>query len=523
MSTGRKPRAVKPKTEKKKDLPAAAAPVAAVAAAPAAAAVAPVAGAPAAVAAAVPAGAPAEAVVAAAPAVPAEPQIIFTSTSRVRCNLDKACINQSIEGPSQDLKAKIEAYETAKASLAAGKLTATREVDKVTDGVTTKVQEQYERALTPEEITAFKATVTQYDGHIGAMKQDAHAYSSARTRFSHNAPDAVAITCDEVGREVIAHAMEFGVNSTPSRKNIDLCHMYSEGLEKIPLYKLLESLPTFRETRERIFTERKDAAEKKDRDLLAKQHEKDFKKKYNVHATKKKAVEVPPAEAAAIAAAGLAAVAAAIAAPPAAAEPKEPIDRKTSFNCYVKEICRDVAASKYPEPISAENPTGKSKLRVSTELRDHVAKLLKELVARLAYLLNETVQQMENKTVQVSTVLFVLKMILVDGHAPVETISLVNVDVPNPDKLKAEEDKKKAEKAAGRAYKIQKSTIPTVIGRSVERKVVYPTSGYHALEALISKKLKEVEEADAKKKKEKATTATADAAAAPAAVAAPAK
>lgn len=489
MSTGRKPRAVKPKTvTTKKDLPVAAAapvntPVAQVAAVQAPAS---------------------EAVVAVVePVVPAEPQIIFTSTSRVRCNLDKACINQSIEGPSQDLKTKIEAYETAKAALASGKLTCSREVDKVVDGVTTKVQEQYERALTPEEITAFKATVTQYDGNIGAMKQDAHAYSSARTRFSHNAPDAVAITCDEVGREVIAHAMEFGVNSIPSRKNIELCHMYSEGLEKIPLYKLLESLPTFRETRDRIFTDRKDAAEKKDRDLLAKQHEKDFKKKYNVHSTKKKAVEVTPAEAAVIAAAGMAAIAEAIAAPPAAAEPKEPIDRKTSFNCYVKEICRDVAASKYPEPVTAENPTGKSKLRVSTELRDHVAKLLKELVARLAYLLNETVQQMENKTVQVSTVLFVLKMILVDGHIPVETISLVNVDVPNPDKLKAEEEKKKAEKAAGRAYKIQKSTIPTVIGRSVERKVTYPTSGYHALEALISKKLKEVEEADACKKKEK--------------------
>jgi hypothetical protein len=124
---------------------------------------------------------------------------------------------------------------------------------------------------------------------------------------------------------------------------------------------------------------------------------------------------------------------------------------------------------------------------------------LTEFHQRISVHLAEAVRYDKSKTVQVETVLFVLKMLLIDGHRPAETIELKNVDVPNPEILKAEQDKKAAEKKAGRSYKIDKSKIPSVIGRQAVHTVTYPTSGFADLAATINSKLAELEAEEAAK------------------------
>ena len=486
MSTAaRKPRVVKPKAGKK-DAPVEAAPAPVPAPAPAAAPAPVPAPAP------VAAPAPAEAAPAAAPEVPEKEPIIITPTSRLIANLNVQGINALLKSKHSELDDKIKDYEHAKEVLAAGKLTDTREVEKTENGVTTKVKESFERPLTAEETASFKKTVEQYSHSISAMEADRHAYGAACLRFAKNTPVAVAVVFDEVVKQSINHAMAAGQKENPPRKNIDIDYMYSDGLEKLPLAPLFIDLPTYVETRDQLTQRRRTEAEQLARTVLLKNQEKELRRMYKI--TKKMVNEATAKAEAAKAAAPAAA------APVEEPDPVEeevidneahlPVDRKTSFNHYAGLLCKSVSAKNYP---------GK-KMRATGKLIAHLAKLLSELCQRLCTLLAESVKYDASKTVKVETVLFVLKLLLVDGHKPVETVELRNVDVPNPEILKKEQEKKDAEKAAGRSYKIDMSKIPSVIGRQAVHTITYPTSAYEPLEKLIIAKLAESDaEAAAKK------------------------
>lgn len=498
MSTpARKPRVVKPKAGKKDVAPAVEAAPAVVAPAPAVAAPVVVVPAPAAVEAA-------PAAVEAAPAVPEKEPIVITSTSRVTANLNVHGINELLKAKHSELDEKIKDFEHAKEALAAGKVTDTREVEKTENGVTTKVKESYERPLTAEETAGFKKTIEQYSHSISAMEADCHAYGAACMRFAKNTPNAVAVVCDEVIKQIVNHAMSTGQKENPPRKNIDIDYMYSEGLEQVPLAPLFVSLPTYVETRNRLTQERRSEAEKLERAVLLKNQEKELRRTYKI--TKKMVTEA--------AAKAEAAKAVAAAAPVAKEDDNDddvvdneahvPVDRKTSFNHYAQLLCKFVSAKNFPG----------RKMRATGELCKHLAKLLSELCQRLCVLLAESVKFDDSKTVQVDTVLFVLKLLLIDGHKPVETVELTNVDVPNPEILKKEQEKKEAEKAAGRSYKIDMSKIPSVIGRQAVHKVTYPTSGYAALEATIMAKIAEFDAEEATKAAAKAAAKQAEPAAA---------
>lgn len=490
--SGKKPRAVKPKNTKKDAAEPAAVPVAAAAPAP--------------VAAPAPAAAPAPVAAAPVPAQPAAPAappaIIITATSRVTTNINTLGINALPRSRHNELDEKIKSFKYAKSALAAGKVTDSREVEKTENGATTKVKESYERALTAEEKASFTKTVAEYEHSILSMEADSHAYSQSCMRFAKNTAPAIAITVDQVVKQLVTHAMEVG--DAKGRKNIELVHLYTPGLEKLPLAPLVLSLPSSVEVRSRLEREQRDHNEKVAKEVLLKNQEKDMKKRYGI---KKKDVaaadakEAAAKEAAVIAAAKEAAakeIAEGKAGKAAAKEPEEeedaeahlPVDRKTSFDHYVREICKQVSANSFAE----------KKLRVSGEMRKHIATLMKEFHQRLNPMLAEAVRYDASKTVQVDTVLFVLKLLLIDGHSPVETIELKNVDVPNPDVLKKEQEKKAAEKKAGRPYKIDMSKIPNVIGRQAVHTVTYPTSGFPALEAIIKSKLAEIEAEEAAKK-----------------------
>lgn len=467
MSTAKKPRAVKPKTVKKETPePPVEVPVPA----------------PAVVATPAPVAPPAATKPPAATETQEKPPIVTTSTSRVTTNLNVFGINALLKARHSELDDKIKSFEHAKAALASGKLTDTREVDKVEGGATTKVKESYERALTADESASFKKTVEQHSHSISSMEADRHAYGSACLRFAKNTANAVAVVCDEIVKQVFNHAMAAGLKD--DKKHISVEHMYSEGIDKLPLAPLFNTLPTFTETFNALTTERRAKDEKTAREVLLKNHDKELRRTYKI--TKKMAES-----------AGKTAPAPAPAAAPEEDEKEssdpeehEPVDRKRSFNHYAGNLCKTESALKYPG----------QKLHATGKLRDHLAKLISDYCRRLCTLLAESVKYDDSKTVQVETVLFVLKLLLVDGHKPVETVELQNVDVPNPDVLKKEQEKKAAEKKAGRSYKIDMSKIPNVIGRKAVHTVTYPTSGYDALEKVIKSKLAEFDaEEDAKK------------------------
>lgn len=481
--SAKKPRAVKPKIVKK-DAEAAPAPAPAVAApAVAAPAPAPVVAAP----------------VVAEPAQPAvakkevPPPIIFTSTSRVTTNINTMGINALPKSLHGDLDDKIKAYKYAKNALAAGKISDSREVDKVENGATTKVKETYERAITAEEKAAFTKIAAEYEHSISSMEADCHAYSQACLRFAKNTSPAIAITVDQIVNQLVTHAMTNGL--AKGRKNIDIEHLYSAGIDKLSLAALVTSLPSAVETRSKLEREQREHSEKVAKEVLLKNQEKDLKKRY--HITKKDVAAAEAKEAAQPLAAGPAVAAAPAEDDEVDAEAHLPVDRKTSFDHYVREICKYISI-KYFEG---------QKLRVSGELRGHIAKLISEFHQRLGPMLSEAVRYDASKTVQVDTVLFVLKLLLIDGHRRVETIELKNIDVPSQDILKKEQDKKAAEKKAGRSYKIDMSKIPHVIGRQAVHTVSYPTSGFDALAKIIADKLTLLEAEDAEKKPAEAAPA----------------
>jgi hypothetical protein len=418
---------------------------------------------------------------AAAAAAPEPTPIVITSTSRVTANLNVNGINALLKERHSDLDDKIKAFEYARDCIAAGKVTDSREVEKTVDGAQTKVKETFERPITAEELAAFKKTVDQYSGQIASMKVDHHAYGAACLRFAKQTSNAIAITCDEMITQMVVHAMNVG--KAEKRKNIDIDYMYRDGLESLPLAPLFKTLPTYVETRDRLNRERRAEADKANLDARLKEQEKTMKKQFKI--TKKMIKE---AEA-------KAPVADQVAAPPADEEEEEadahsPVDRTVSFNHYVGLLCK-AASAQFPE----------EGMRATGKLREHLAKLLSEFCRRLCVLLAETVRANGGKTVKVNTALFVLKFLLVDGHKPVETVELVNVDIPDPNLVKKEEEKKAAEKAAGRSYKYDESKLPKVIGREAQFKTSYPTSGYDALEKTIFEKLKALKEEAKKVKK----------------------
>lgn len=419
----------------------------------------------------------------AAPKVKLPPPIIVTATSRVATNINTMGVNALAKARHAELDDKLKSYEHAKAVLAAGKLTDTREVEKTENGVTTKTKESFERAITAEEKAAFTKTAAELEHTHLSMAADSEAYAHACLRFAKNTPAAIAVVVDESVKQLVGHAMS--VCDAGNHKMVKLEHLYSSGVEKLSLAALLLPLHTSVEVRTSLEKKQRENAERVAKEVLLKNQEKELKRRY--HITKK--------DVAAAAAKEAAAAPAAVAAP--APEPEEaddeadvPVDRKTSFNHYAKEICK----------IVGDTDFAAKKLRVSGEVYAHLARLMKEFHNRLAPMLAESVRYDKSKTIQVETVLFALKLLLIDGHAPVETIELKNVDIPNPDVLKAEQEKKAAEKKAGRQYKIDMSKIPNVIGRQAVHTVTYPTSGYAALEATVRRKLAEVEAEEAAKK-----------------------
>lgn len=472
MSTaGRKPRAAKPKATKEVAAPA---PVAVAAPAPvAAAAVVPVA-----------APAPVEAAPVAAPAAPKvqKPRpAIISSSSRVRTNINAKGINSAVYALSDPIDEKLKAYKSAKESLESGKKNDTREVEKTVDGKVIKTTATYERAITPAEAAEMKKLVDELQPNVAAYERDSYAYSQVAMRFAKHAPDAVAVTCDRIVETILETTIKSATTGEKIHKNVGMNEMYGADLESTSLAPLYNRLPLYISTRDRITAAKRALHEKTKLAVELKENEKKWQKRFKIT---KKMIEATKAEAPAAPA-----EAAPVEAAPAAVH--EHVGKATDLTSHVEKIGKWVVRTKFPD----------SGVRLSKEMCDHISQLLREFLQRFHPMLARAVRAANSKTVKVSTVEYVLESLLVDGHKPLETITLVDVDILDPDQLKAEEAKKAAEKAAGRKYVIDKSKIRKVAGKEARHTITYPTSGFAELKAAIAAALA-AQEAEDKAAKE---------------------
>lgn len=388
------------------------------------------------------------------------------SSARVRRHLDKMNINRSIDALVSETKTKLADYHAAKSALETGKVTESH-VD------ADKVVVETSRDITPEEREKFSATVAELESHVPVLTLKAGALTRERTRFSNEASIALSIVCNELINQLAAHTMDRVLAS--KKKIIQVSHLHESGVEKLPLYPLVKTLPSFVLEASKLADEAQKKAFEATLSAKLAQAEKDFRKKYAVVLKKKKVAATEQ-----------------VAAPvepttvepevvdESEPEPSESADSKTSFRFYVGQACKDLK----------ESDARYTGIRISTDIRSYLSDLLVEFMQRLSTLVHLTASSMKNKTVNEAAVMRTVEMLLVDGHSPVETIQFSDVMVADPAALKVEQTKKEEEKAAGRSYKIDLESLPKVPDMVAVRTVTYPGSGFDELKAKVDEKLK---------------------------------
>jgi len=285
------------------------------------------------------------------------------------------------------------------------------------------------------------------------------AVSRERVRFSNDAAVALAVVCDRITTQLISHAM-VTANSNDKRI-IHLSHLHSPGIEKLSLYSLFATLPSFAESA-RKFREAKDAEDlEKYKVQFAKEVEKSLRKSF--HLTPKKAGKAAkqpakPAETPEQAAKP----------PPEVDDTGSEVDEKTSFKFYAGQVCKE---------FIARHEQYKT-IRISTEIRVYLSDLIIEFIQRLAPLVNLITDNMRNRTINQHTIMKTIEVLMIDGHKAQETLEFVPVKVPDPAVLKAELTKRDEERKQGRKYIIDFDAIKKVDGYQLKRDVGFPTSGF---------------------------------------------
>jgi hypothetical protein len=260
------------------------------------------------------------------------------------------------------------------------------------------------------------------------------------------------------------------------KKIIQVNHLHEAGVEKLSLYPLIKSLPSFVAMSEKLAKEAHDSASAALLSAALAQAEKDFKKKFAVHMPKKKKQAVHVAEEA---------EPTPVAAPVEEEEETDEdvddsSDSKTSFRFYVGQVCKETVK---------RDPRYKA-VRVSTAIRGYLSNLLVEFIQRLSSLVHLTATNMKNKTINDVAILRTVEALLIDGHSTHEVIEYKDAMVLDPAVLKAESAKREEEKKAGREYKVDLEKVPKVPGVVAVRTVTYPTSGYALLASKVEEKLK---------------------------------
>jgi len=393
-----------------------------------------------------------------APAEPAEPKRVQANkivgvsiaSARTRRHLDKLNINAVVDGQIAELKALAEPHYSL--------------IDKL-------------KTAEGDEAKTLQAEIDKSTPEVAVIESKIAALSRERTRFSSEAATALSIVCNSLVSQLAQHTMDNAIAA--KAKIIKVSHVHTEGVEKLSLYPLVSTLSLFVSTGDKLRKEFQDAYDESERNKLVKGLEKEFKAKYKITTPKKKAEGDTTTNAAApTTPADPAPTVASESAPEV--EPEDDGDSKTSFKFYVHQACKAVAM-KEPEKYKS--------IRISTDIKDYFSDLVTEFIKRIAPLVAATANSVKTKTVSKDTIMRIIKNILIDGHVPVETVELEEGKFPDPVKVKEENAKKDAEKAAGRKYKVNLESLPKVNGYNAKRTVTYPTSGYAALESEVDEKL----------------------------------
>ncbi len=395
---------------------------------------------------------------------------ISISSARVRRHMDKLNLNNSVDTMVTDLKQKLAALNLARDQLDTGVVKT--QVSRDVDGK--KTQETLERPLTSEERESLTARLQNYSVDLQQLQMRVEALTPERTRFSTEASIVLAIISHELTKQLATHAMCRVLAA--KKKIIQINHLHEQGVEMLPLYPLVKSLPSFVQTSAKLAHAAREAEMADFKAQIMYSAEKDFKKKYGVHASKKKKVDEPAQV-----------VEPVVEKPaeeheevlPGSDEAEDSQDSKTSFQFYVGQICRELV-----------NQDSRYKaVRISTEIRSYLSDLLVEFIQRLSTLVYLTATCMKNKTINDTAIMKTVEMLLVDGHKQVDTIELKELAVYDKEAMKAEVAKKVEEKKAGRDYKINFETLPKVPGMVAQKVVTYPTSGYADLYRVVNDKL----------------------------------
>ncbi len=445
-----------------------------------------------------------EAVVATTAEVPVEPTAkpvaaskangVSISTARTRRHIDKLNLNLVLDNMVNELKVSLCKYKNAKNELESGKTT----VSAVTEVEGKKKMVETTRDLTEEEKTANQKIVAELEPGHAELELRVTALSKERIRFSNDAAHILAIIVDEWLQEFARHTMVHVLAS--KKKMMTVKHLHESGVEKLSLYPLIKSLPSFQANELRFA---KALAEEKAAAVLSAaliQAKKDFKKEHAIHVPRKKA-DAGKAEVPKVAVGGKEDVPKVDAVKEEVAKeaPKEetpkaesedeveehedPSDAKTSFKFYIQALCKEMQ----------RKDVGFKTIRISSEIKSYLSNLVVEFIQRLAPLVSLTAHSMKNKTINGASILRTVESLLIDGHSAVETVELVECEVQDPAAVKAEHLKAAEEKKAGREYKPNLVGLPLIKGFSVNREVSYPNSGFAALNRTVQQKLKLVD------------------------------
>ena len=266
--------------------------------------------------------------------------------------------------------------------------------------------------------------------------------SKARTRFNCEVSEYLAITLDEMARQLCLQAIDHVLIN--GKKIIHPQHLHTEGIENIPLYKLFCTLPTWVEGQNDAQKER------------VKEEETDNNKTDDDG-------DVDPSD----------------------VDPSDidPSDLDDSFKTYVGNRIKKTQQSR--EQYAS--------IRVSRQIKSYISKLLVEFCQRFFIKAYMAVKYKKQKTVDGETFMYIIRDILYDGI------------VPDMELLEHTETMHRSPTEEEKAKGIKKKNCPTYENKFYEIDLHFESDAFEDLYKLIeyyrSEKIKN-EEDDKKKKYE---------------------
>lgn len=404
------------------------------------------------------------------PVVPAAP-VVFSfasSEARIRKWADKLYSNSALIQQINSLKAPLKDFARATEELEKGTLVERVEQDVVRGDKTVRALVEVERELTPEERTERQTLVAALQPQLSDIKAQINALSATRTRFSNEATAVLSVVCGEIVTSLLQHAM---VKTDASNKKIvHVEQLFSEGLEQLPLYPLVKTLPLFKLTQARLSASRQAAETAHLLKVKLQQALSNFKKECGV-SSKRVKTSTEPGDAA----------------PQAVTPAQEPVVQdeedendpsRVGFSHYVNNIFRY---------LTQTNPA-MAKIRISTDIKTFLSELLIQFIQRVMSLVLIMIVCMKNKTVSAEAVKKTIEMLLTDGHAHTETIELAKGQVLSHELVREAKAAAKADPSV--PYDESKCYVE---GYKASRRITFPTSAYVGLSTLIEARLQELE------------------------------